>query len=360
MTFRSERTALLKPRHLYSWAELQDDSSRPPSASGIYAWYFDARLPHVPTAGCNSVGRFKLLYIGIAPMRPSKAGKRSNSTLRRRIRYHFRGNASGSTLRLTLIAQYATDMIHDYSERHHPFEGCFNFRDIGGYRAADGRTVRWGRYYRAGRQDRLSEQDLERIRELGIATQIDLRKPEEVREQGRGPLEAMGAAYHNIAVIPDGGTDQLSRLVGDTGISGKRYLGYLEFGPDAWIRMFEIFAEAGSHPILLHCTAGKDRTGVSTAFLLSVLGVDRTLIEADYALTNRDVARQADFIENTTGFPEGMNRDSMMHAAGVPEHAMRDFLNGLHERWGGPLDYLRSIGISDATMEAVREEFLEG
>jgi protein-tyrosine phosphatase len=250
-------------------------------------------------------------------------------------------------------------MTDDYSGRHYPFEGCFNFRDIGGYPTADGRKVRWGRYFRAGRQDRMSQQDLDKIRALGVKTQIDLRKPEEIRDQGRGPLQDMGANYHNLAVIPDGGTDHLSQLVGDTGISGKRYLAYLEFGPEAWIRMFELFAQSTDHPIVLHCTAGKDRTGVSTAFLLSVLGVEQELIEADYRLTNRDVARQADFIENTSGFPEGMDRDSMMHAAGVPENAIGDFLSGLQERWGGPLDYLRSIGISAATMEAVRQGFLE-
>ena len=250
-------------------------------------------------------------------------------------------------------------MIDDYADRHHPFEGCFNFRDIGGYPTADGRAIRWGRYYRAGRQDRMTGVDVEKVGELGIATQIDLRTPNEVHDHGHGPLRTMGATYHNIAVIPEGGADQLSRLVGDTGISGKRYLGYLEFGPEAWIRMFEIFAKAVSQPVLLHCTAGKDRTGVSTAFLLSVLGVDRALIEADYILTNRDVPRQVAFIENTTGLPKGMNRESMMRVAGVPEAAIGDFLDGLQKTWGGPLAYLRSIGISKATMEAVREGFLE-
>lgn len=250
-------------------------------------------------------------------------------------------------------------MINDYHDRHHPFEGCFNFRDIGGYPTADGRRVVWGRYFRTGRQDRMTTSDLEKIRSMGIATQIDLRRPDEAREQGRGPLETMGATYHNIPVIPEGGTDQLSRLVGDTGISGKRYLGYLEFGPDAWMQMFEIFANADQHPIVLHCTAGKDRTGVSTAFLLSVLGVDRALIDADYLLTNLDVPRQLDFIENEIGFPEGMDRETMMRVAGVPESAMSDFLDGLEARWGGPLQYLRSIGITDDTMDAVREVFLE-
>ena len=250
-------------------------------------------------------------------------------------------------------------MINDYAQRHHPFEGCFNFRDIGGYPTQDGHRVRWGRYFRTGRQDRMTPSDLRTLASLGIKTQIDLRKPEEVQDQGRGPLEEMGATYHNFAVIPDGGTDQLNNLVGDSGISGKRYLAYLEFGTDVWLRMFDVFASDQHHPILLHCTAGKDRTGVSTAFLLSVLGVKRSLIEADYALTNHDVNRQADFIEQTDGFPAGMDRAAMVIAAGVPEQAIGDFLDGLEHRWGGALEYLRSIGVSDAMMAAVRSNFLE-
>ena len=116
-------------------------------------------------------------------------------------------------------------MINDYTERHYPFEGCFNFRDIGGYLNQDGQRVKKGLYFRTGRQDRMTDKDLMELYDLKISTQIDLRKPDEVLDQGRGPLEAMGAKYINIAVIPEGGSDQLSRLVGDTGISGKRYLG---------------------------------------------------------------------------------------------------------------------------------------
>ena len=112
-------------------------------------------------------------------------------------------------------------MINDYSERHYTFEGCFNFRDIGGYPNQEGKRVKSGLYYRAGRQDRMTDQDLSRLSDLRISTQVDLRRPDEAREQGKGPLETMGANYVNIAVIPEGGTDQLSRLVGDTGISGK-------------------------------------------------------------------------------------------------------------------------------------------
>ena len=202
--------------------------------------------------------------------------------------------------------------------------------------------------------------DLARLASMGIKTQIDLRRPDEAAEQGRGPLPELGAKYENLAVIPEGGSDKLSKLVGDTAISGKRYLGYLEFGPEVWVKMFRLFVNADDHPMLIHCTAGKDRTGVSTAFLLSVLGVERDIIEADYLLTNIDVERQVDFLESTVGLPEGVDRELMMHHAGVPETAMHDFLNGLEETHGGALGYLTSIGIDEATMNAVRRNFLEG
>ena len=249
-------------------------------------------------------------------------------------------------------------MIDDYLERHFPFEGCFNFRDIGGYLNQDGRRVKKGLYFRAGRQDRMTDKDLAQLSELNISTQIDLRKQEEVLDQGRGPLEAMGANYINIAVIPEGGSDKLNKLVGDTGISGKRYLGYLEFGPTSWLRLFGILAEEENLPVLLHCTAGKDRTGVSTAFLLSVLGVSRNIIEADYLLTNLDTERQADFIESTIGYPEGYDREKMISIAGVPQNAMKDFLDGVESKWGSAVEYLEKIGITQEQMEKIRNNFL--
>ena len=250
-------------------------------------------------------------------------------------------------------------MIDDYLERHYPFEGCFNFRDIGGYLNQDGKRIKKGLYFRAGRQDRMSDKDLSQLSDLKISTQIDLRRPDEVLEQGKGPLETMGAKYINIAVIPEGGSDQLSRLVGDTGISGKRYLGYLEFGPTSWLRLFGILASEDNLPVVLHCTAGKDRTGVSTAFLLSILGVSRDVIEADYLLTNLDTERQADFIERNVGYPEGYDREKMISIAGVPKDAMKVFLDGMESKWGSAVEYLQKIGVTQEQMEAIRTNFLE-
>ena len=235
-------------------------------------------------------------------------------------------------------------LIEDYTDRLIAFQGCFNFRDIGGYVGKDRKSIKWGMYYRAGRQDRLTEMDKPRLAELNVSTQIDLRKPEEIADQGVGPL---------------GSTDQLSQLVGDTGISGERYLAYLEFGPNPWLRIFDLLAKRNSYPVVLHCTAGKDRTGVSTAFLLSVLGVDRATIEEDYLLTNRDVARQVEFLDRTVGLPAGMTRADMVKAAGVPESAMKVFLNGLEKKYGGAVEYLKSIGIKTNQLNAISNILLE-
>ena len=148
-------------------------------------------------------------------------------------------------------------------------------------------------------------------------------------------------------------------MVGDTGISGKRYLGYLEFGPTTWLRLFGILANEENLPVVLHCTAGKDRTGASTAFLLSILGVSREVIEADYLLTNLDTERQADFIESTVGYPEGYDRETMISVAGVPKDAMKVFLDGLESKWGSAIEYLEKIGVTQEQMDAIRTNFLE-
>ena len=198
--------------------------------------------------------------------------------------------------------------------------------------------------------------DLGRAANLGIRTQIDLRRPDEVQDCGRGPFGTLGALYVGLSLLPGGSYEQLNR---ETGTLGERYVAYLQFAPEPWRGVFEVLADAGAYPVLLHCTAGKDRTGVITALLLSILGVDRTVIEADYALTNRDVTRHVEFVASGPGFPDGMTREAFTRAAGVREDAISVFLDGLEEVHGGPLDFLRSIGVDEATQDAIRENLLE-
>src|SRR5689334_14215133 len=91
------RAAALSRASLHGWRELNRDRSEPPDRAGVYAWYFASIPPRVPVQGTARRGRYRLLYVGIAPSRQSSAG-----SLRNRIQMHFGGNAEGSTLRMTL------------------------------------------------------------------------------------------------------------------------------------------------------------------------------------------------------------------------------------------------------------------
>jgi hypothetical protein len=93
---------LMYPKHLYSASEILSHPCPVPNLPGVYAWYFDAPLPLIDMTGCHRVDDRALLYVGISPKAPSLRGPTSRSTLRKRIRTHYRGNAEGSTLRRTL------------------------------------------------------------------------------------------------------------------------------------------------------------------------------------------------------------------------------------------------------------------
>jgi hypothetical protein len=94
--------SVTNPNNLYSRSEIFDDECPVPREPGIYAWYFTDTLPLVPTHDCVSYNNKSLLYLGISPRRPPRKGKKSSQNLRKRIKYHYNGNAYGSTLRKTL------------------------------------------------------------------------------------------------------------------------------------------------------------------------------------------------------------------------------------------------------------------
>ena len=136
------------------------------------------------------------------------------------------------------------------AERHIEFEGCFKFRDIGGYAGRNGRTLSWAQYYRdyrAGRQDRMTDDDLAKARELSMRMQIDLRRVDELEDHGPGPLQRLGVEREWISVVPQDGTQILNERLG-AGISGERYPHYLSFDSARWLRVFELLAAPASYP----------------------------------------------------------------------------------------------------------------
>jgi protein-tyrosine phosphatase len=178
--------------------------------------------------------------------------------------------------------------------RRIPFDGPGNLRDLGGYRAADGRTVRWGALYRSDHLGRLSRRDLRQLRRLELATIVDFRSGAERAATPNRLPPGHAIRVVELPVFDDGSAADLehelrTRLArGDlAGIDAASMMVEVnrrlvaEFTPVYRRFLAELLAAAGA-PVLFHCTAGKDRTGFAAAIVLRLLGVPEQTMVADY------------------------------------------------------------------------------
>ncbi|MEZ5261759.1 MAG: tyrosine-protein phosphatase [Acidimicrobiales bacterium] len=175
-------------------------------------------------------------------------------------------------------------------------EGPSNFRDLGGYQAADGRIVRWRRIFRSDAL-RLTDADVAVLRdEIGLRLVIDLRTGFEFGHRDGGGNEnyvrrnlAVGAQRVHLPMVDE---TRIQRQASDERpIAARSYLKMFERGGPALAEAFSLIAEPDNHPLVFHCAAGKDRTGILAAMLLGLLGVDDDTIVADYALSQANMAR---------------------------------------------------------------------
>ncbi len=242
--------------------------------------------------------------------------------------------------------------------RHIAFDRLHNFRDLGGYRASDGRTVRWGRLYRSDSLGKLavaSATDRQRFLALGLRTVIDLRHPWEIESRGRVP-ESFGADYHNLS-IEHRAYDQsaLGPEVDTTTYLAERYAEVTDDGAAELRQALAVIAADDSGPLAFHCAAGKDRTGVVAALVLALLGVSEEDIVADFALTGLATDRlNADWA--------AANPDRVVHWPGfgrAPAELMRRFLDDLTARHGSVAAYAADrLGADEQLVGALRANLL--
>ncbi len=169
-------------------------------------------------------------------------------------------------------------------------EGAPNFRDLGGYQTADGRVVRRGMVFRSGMLAGVTDSDLATMESLGIRTVVDLRTPLEVDVLGVDRLPA-GARLVSLA-LPTAGIDPVAEIALRTG--RFPYLldlatvnrGYIRDDAARFGELLGLFAESANLPVIVHCLGGKDRTGVTAALLLTVLGVPWATVREDYLRSN--------------------------------------------------------------------------
>ncbi|WP_406354474.1 GNAT family N-acetyltransferase [Streptomyces sp. NBC_00658] len=240
--------------------------------------------------------------------------------------------------------------------RHIPFAQLHNFRDLGGYQAEDGSTVRRGRLFRSDSLSKLEGADWDRFLSLGIRTVVDLRYPWEIEAKGRVPAHP-SLAYHNQS-IEHRPYDQ-SALAPDVAPGPYLAARYAEVAKDGTKEIretLELIATAGEGPVVFHCASGKDRTGLVAALILSLLGVpERTIVE-DFTLTGLATARLvADW--------RAANPDRELTWPGygqAPAEVMTLFLADLNSRYGSIQSYVTQIlGLDTTFISALRANLLE-
>ena len=235
-------------------------------------------------------------------------------------------------------------------------EGCLNFRDLGGYPTADARRVRWRVVFRSDALHHLTAADLVRVRdELRIATVVDLRSSAELRTEGRGVLAREPIAFHHLPLF-DG---QAARPEGWSAVDtlADRYTLLAEFAKAPIARVVEVLAAADG-PVVYHCAAGKDRTGVISAILLGLLGVPDEVVIADYAATQECLDAIVERLMATKGYQTMLAAlpPDTMHAEA---ETMATFLASIRARYGSMRGYARAAGVEEAAIDRLAERLLE-
>lgn len=251
------------------------------------------------------------------------------------------------------------------NERFIRFERVVNFRDLGGYRTLDGRSVRWRLLFRSGALHNMAAADLVRVQQFGIQSVLDLRRMDEIRA-GLGPFVMPPVHHHALPLVPENGTIQLNERFGQR-ISSERYFAYLGFGAKPFVAILELLAQPKTYPALFHCVAGKDRTGVVAALILDTLGVDIETIVLDYTLSRLatdallTLEQRLFEEEKGQGHPPGEAQLSELPAdyLAAPPEAIRGFLQRVHREFGSSRGYFEAQGVRSTTFEQLKAVLLE-
>jgi protein-tyrosine phosphatase len=239
-------------------------------------------------------------------------------------------------------------------------EAVHNFRDLGGYSTAAGRRTLWRTLFRADGLYRLTPADVVALEPLGLRTVIDLRSAPELNERGRFPVDAHPVVFHHLPIIDaTWATADRPDYDRDEDFLIWAYNEMLTIGAPRFAAAFEVLAQPGALPAVFHCAAGKDRTGLLAALLLGSLGVSHDDIVIDYTLTVEGMTRFRAWAARE--WPEWFERMAAMppaFTAALPE-AMRHILEELCAQHGTIRNYVRSIGVSEATLATLESVLLD-
>jgi protein-tyrosine phosphatase len=238
-----------------------------------------------------------------------------------------------------------------------PLEGTTNVRDLGGWPARDGRTVRFGQVFRAARLARITEADTRALQALGVRTVVDLRGADE-----RAKVPNVDHGFHEVSLAIEPSIGPRLREMAEKGegtademraMMARAYAAYAIDWSAQYRALFALLLSEQRVPLLFHCTAGKDRTGFGAALILAALGVREEAIREDYLATTR--LWVPDEEASRTLPPEVAQVLLSVHAS-----LLGAAFDAIHE-WHGTLEgYLRErLGLDAARLETLRARLLE-
>lgn len=230
------------------------------------------------------------------------------------------------------------------------FSGTLNVRELGGYVNTDGIRLKTHKVLRGDDLSNLTEEGMKALQEYGIRTCIDLRIYEE--KQRLNPFYMNNElVYHSIPIKGD-----MVMLCEPGQMLYQLYVNILEEHAKVLRTELQIIARE-EDGIIFHCTAGKDRTGVTAMFILAICGVAREQIVADYEPSGKNIAEQV------------KQQKQQLEACGIKNipdeifeskaETMSRLLDYLEEKYEGPVNYLRKIGLSELEIQQIRKKMLE-
>jgi protein-tyrosine phosphatase len=238
-------------------------------------------------------------------------------------------------------------------QRHLALPGTYNMRDVGGYRTRNGRTTRWRTFWRADSLHRLPPETQAALLAHGVRTVLDLRRSDELRAAPNVFAASPAVAYRHLSLLVDTPpVPGIPQPLVDT------YRRLLDERQAQICETLRILAAPGGLPAVVHCTAGKDRTGLITALVLGLAGVPEETIVEDYALSARYLV--GPFLEEIRqrALARGYTWEQYQPLVRCPPEFMRAILQYLTKRYGGIEAYAHTIGFGPEQIAQLRDALL--
>ena len=281
------------------------------------------------------------------------------------IIFFISGEKEIASLERPIPANLSENLRED--TRKLPFTGAHNFRDLGGYKTSDGKTVKWGKVYRSDNLHSLTDEDLKYMERLNIKSVVDFRSDEERNEEPDRLTPDMTPILLPIKFEPEGVTENLTRDLTFGNLDSSNLLRDFniilvkEF-TEEYREFFRHIVDNGGEPFVLHCTAGKDRAGFGSAMILTVLGVPREKIIEDYLLTNTYVSDHVDrkLLETELKTFFRADSDNLRKINLVEERYIQAAFDTIDSHWGGMDQYIsEGLNLTEEDINKIKDYYLE-